>query len=73
VHADASDPVKIDSRPIGRLWRTVANLAAARGQEIAHPTNARLVHRAIAKPTELARHHNVASVTLRRRVPDGGC
>src|SRR6516162_1039818 len=39
VRAHAPDPVEIDSRPIGWLWRTVTNLAAASGQgleELAH-------------------------------------
>src|SRR5262249_45085551 len=38
-HAHAPHPVKIDSRPIGWLWRTVTNVAAAPGQgleELAH-------------------------------------
>jgi hypothetical protein len=39
VHAHTPHPVEIDSRPIGRLWRTVTNVAAASGQgleELAH-------------------------------------
>jgi hypothetical protein len=39
VHAHAPHPIEIDSRPIGWLWRTVANVAAASGQgleELAH-------------------------------------
>ena len=39
LHAHASDPIEIDSRPIGWLWRTVTNVAAASGQglqELAH-------------------------------------
>src|SRR6516162_10819713 len=39
LHAHAPHPVEIDSRPIGWLWRTVTNVAAARGQdheELAH-------------------------------------
>src|SRR6516225_589946 len=38
-HTQAPHPVEIDSRPIGRLWRTVTNVAAASGQgfeELAH-------------------------------------
>ena len=39
VHPHAPHPVEIDIRPIGRLWRTVTNVAAASGQrfeELAH-------------------------------------
>src|SRR6516162_3288322 len=39
VHAHAPDPVEIDRGPIGRLWRTVTNVAAGSGQgleELAH-------------------------------------
>src|SRR6516165_4277104 len=39
LHAHAPHPVKIDRRPIGWLWRTVTNVAAACGQgreELAH-------------------------------------
>src|SRR5262249_8898523 len=32
VNVDASDAVEIDSRPIGRPWHSVTNVAAARGQ-----------------------------------------
>src|SRR6516165_10070371 len=38
-HAHMPHPVEIDSRPIGWLWRTVTNVAAASGQgleELAH-------------------------------------
>jgi hypothetical protein len=39
MHPHAPHPVEIDSRPIGWLWRTVTNVAAASGQgpeELAH-------------------------------------
>jgi pimeloyl-ACP methyl ester carboxylesterase len=59
VHAHAPDPVEIDSGPIGWLWRTVTNVAAASGQgleELAH----------------LRRKWMLAAVRLRRIALKGG-
>src|SRR5215472_11868504 len=45
-HTHAPHLVEIDSRPIGRLWRTVTNVAAASGQgfeELAHLRRKRML------------------------------